>query len=309
MAYGKSIRLFLTDGSPSGILTAEIINWTGHVLSAPRSKLKELIQREECARTGIYFLVCDNPEPPFYPKVYIGETDNVAERLKQHNRDEKSGGKDFWEKVCLITSKDQNLTKAHALYLESRLIEIAKQNGQCDLINGNAADPGNKTLPEADIANMEYFLDQIQVILPVLGHQFLKEIKVNQIQNNKPTEQSRSDKVFFVIESAKLEIYARAQEIDGEFVVLEGSTVRKDFSSKSGHSYTQLRSELFKKGIIDSKSYSFQKNYLFSSPSAASGVILSRASNGRKEWKLEGSNLTYAQWQEQQLDEVDIPFD
>ena len=56
MTHGKSIKLFLVDGSINGILTAEIINWTGHVLSAPRTKLLDLIQREECARTGIYFL-------------------------------------------------------------------------------------------------------------------------------------------------------------------------------------------------------------------------------------------------------------
>ncbi len=61
MAHGKSIKMFLADGSPNGILTAEIINWTGHVLSAPRTKLSELIQREECSRTGIYFLVNPNP--------------------------------------------------------------------------------------------------------------------------------------------------------------------------------------------------------------------------------------------------------
>lgn len=72
MTYCKSIRLFLVDGNPNGILTAEIVNWTGHVLSAPRSKLVDLVQREECQKTGIYFLVSENPEPPFYPNVYMG---------------------------------------------------------------------------------------------------------------------------------------------------------------------------------------------------------------------------------------------
>lgn len=36
MNPGRSIRLFLVDGSPSGLLTAEIMNWTGHVLTGPR---------------------------------------------------------------------------------------------------------------------------------------------------------------------------------------------------------------------------------------------------------------------------------
>lgn len=128
MTHGKSIKLFLVDGSINGILTAEIINWTGHVLSAPRTKLLDLIQREECARTGIYFLVGQDPEDSL-PSVYIGESDDVANRLKQHNRTEAAGGKNFWEKVCLVTGKDQNITKTHIKYLESRLIDIAKRSG------------------------------------------------------------------------------------------------------------------------------------------------------------------------------------
>ena len=56
----------------------------------------------------------------------------------QHNRTEEAGGKDFWEKVCLITGKDQNITKTHIKYLESRLIEIAKRGGQCHLMNGTS---------------------------------------------------------------------------------------------------------------------------------------------------------------------------
>ena len=93
MSLGKSVKLFLVDGSPNGILTAEIINWTGKILSAPRSKLAELIQRDECKKTGVYFLV--SAENESFPLVYIGESDDVANRLKQHNRTEESGGKDF----------------------------------------------------------------------------------------------------------------------------------------------------------------------------------------------------------------------
>ena len=33
---GKTVRIFLADGHPSGILLAEISNWTGNVLVAPR---------------------------------------------------------------------------------------------------------------------------------------------------------------------------------------------------------------------------------------------------------------------------------
>src|SRR5690606_4688681 len=105
--------------------------------------------------------------------VYIGESDDVAKRLKQHHRPESQGGKDFWEKVCLVTSKDENLTKAHVKYLESQLIALAKDSGRCGLINGTAHD--YTMLPESDLADMAFFIDQIRIILPVLGFDFLRD--------------------------------------------------------------------------------------------------------------------------------------
>ncbi len=54
---GRSIRLFLVHGTPNGLLTAEIMNWTGHVLTGPRSKLSELLWCSGVALIGVYFLV------------------------------------------------------------------------------------------------------------------------------------------------------------------------------------------------------------------------------------------------------------
>lgn len=69
-----------------------------------------------------------NPDGGALSLVYIGESDDVSIRLKQHNRTQKSGGKDFWEYIWLVTSKDQNLTKAHAKYPESRLAGKGKED-------------------------------------------------------------------------------------------------------------------------------------------------------------------------------------
>lgn len=54
---GKQIKLFLIDGTPGGVTTAEITNWTGHVLAAARSDLADLLKREETQRTGAYLLL------------------------------------------------------------------------------------------------------------------------------------------------------------------------------------------------------------------------------------------------------------
>lgn len=303
MTHGKSIKLFLVDGSSNGILTAEIINWTGHVLSAPRTKLLDLIQREECAKTGIYFLVGQDPEDSL-PSVYIGESDDVANRLKQHNRSEEAGGKDFWEKVCLVTGKDQNITKTHIKYLESRLIDIAKRSGQCLLKNGTAH--FYNRLPESDTADMEYFLEQIQVVLPVLGYTFLKEMKYPSeipINTISPKLLQRSDIEADFYLTVK-DIDANAKVIDGEFYVLSGSQVRKEVSQPTHNYMKNLRPLLFENNVIDPNTYTFNQDYLFSSPSAAGAVILGRSCNGLKVWKTHNTHLTYDEWRQNQVDNV-----
>jgi hypothetical protein len=49
---GRSIRLFLADGTPQGLIIAEIMNWTGQALVTPRSGVAGLLRRAEAARTG-----------------------------------------------------------------------------------------------------------------------------------------------------------------------------------------------------------------------------------------------------------------
>jgi hypothetical protein len=158
---GKQIKLFLADGTPGGLTPAEITNWTGHVLSARRSDLADLLKRDEAQRTGVYLLLGDDEAAVGDVRCYIGEADVVADRLRRQ-RDQE-----FWDRVVVITSKDSNLTKAHGRYLESRLISLATRAGRVTLANGTA--PPIPALPEADASDMDYFVSQLQIVLPVLG--------------------------------------------------------------------------------------------------------------------------------------------
>ncbi|WP_016855849.1 GIY-YIG nuclease family protein [Halomonas smyrnensis] len=301
MTQGRSIRLFLVDGTPNGLLTAEIMNWTGHVLTGPRSKLSELVQRPECGRTGIYFLVGPDPENSLRPLVYIGESDDVATRLKQHNRPEEKGGKDFWEKVCLVTSKDQNLTKAHVKYLESLLIQNAGEVGRCKLINGTAHEYIG--LPESDRADMAFFMEQVRTVLPVLGLDFLRDRPMPSSTTSEPAEPKRQPSPRFVAEVPRFGIRALGQEIDGEFYVLEGSLARGSWTGSDG-GYQSLYQQLCDDGVLVEAEQGlrrFASDFAFSSPSAAAAVVSGRSANGREHWKLEGTGQTYAAWQDQQV--------
>ncbi len=56
MTYGKTIRIYLADGVPTGIRHAELVNWTGQAIVCPRGRLGELSQWEESRRPGVYIL-------------------------------------------------------------------------------------------------------------------------------------------------------------------------------------------------------------------------------------------------------------
>lgn len=297
---GKQVRLFLADGTPGGIRTAEVMNWTGHLVAAPRSSIGELLKRPEAKRTGIYLLLGDNPAPT----AYIGEGDDISSRIQQHMK-----SKDFWDRLVLVTSKDANLTKAHARYLEARLIAIAKSAHRVALENSTNPEP--VLLPEADVADMEYFVDQLQIVLPVLGVDILRGIQTAKDIASPDTSSTVISPVF-ILERKKRGIRATAQQIDGEFTVLAGSTAAREVKSSATYSastaaaydtYRALQERLVAAGALipTNGSLRFAQDTVFTSPSTAGAIVIGGSCNGRRSWVTE-SGLTFGDWESQGVD-------
>lgn len=290
---GRTIRLYLVDGTPGGVFIAEVANWTGKLFVAPRTQLAELISRLG-ARTGVYLLLGQDPDRSDKERVYIGETDNIVERLVNHDRNPKMS---FWKKAIVIISTDENHTKSHVRYLESKLIEKARLAGRCRLTNGKI--PPLPRLPEPEAEPLEYFLDQAQMILPILGFGFLEP---------KPS-QERVEQTAISPQFVMSTIGAKATAIEtrGEFVVLRGSTARKQ-GADSWVSYRSLRDQLVAEGkLIQSENpefYTFNEDVPFSSPSAAATVVTARNTNGRTAWMVDETRTSYGQWQSQRIEQV-----
>ena len=87
---GKHIELFLVEGVPGGITTAEIAGWTGHVLAGPRSDLGDVLKRPEAKRNGAYFLLGDDEEAVGGVRCYIGRTENFINRFRDHSAKKES---------------------------------------------------------------------------------------------------------------------------------------------------------------------------------------------------------------------------
>jgi len=56
MSLGRSIRIYLSDGSVAGIRHGEIVKWTGQAISCPRARFPELRDWPKAKKPGVYFL-------------------------------------------------------------------------------------------------------------------------------------------------------------------------------------------------------------------------------------------------------------
>ena len=292
--FGRTIQLFLVDGKPTGLRKATIHGWTGLLFVSGASAFGDLTARSEVDRTGVYVLSGPDLDKPGITRVYIGSGNSVAERIEQSART-----RDFWETAIAVTTSDDDLSKGHAEYLEARLIRQSAQAGRVTLDNGTQPDTDRRRLPEADVANMEQFLSNLQIILPVIGLDMLKPQPRAVIQGKKNADERTAEDVHFEIRH-KSGVQATAVEEDGEFIVLEGS----EALIETGHvqqSYGGLKEKLISEGALvphETGRLRFVKPWSFNSPSAAAAVVLDRNSNGRQEWKVKNSKLSYHEWQQ-----------
>jgi hypothetical protein len=269
--YLKSatIKLFLPRGDAKSLRTAEISNWTGKAVAAPRTELEELLTREELEKAGVYILIGNDPLTNA-PRAYIGEAEIIRDRLKQHKT------KEFWVSAIVFVSKDENLTKAHARYLENRLLAEAALVNRFKLEQNQA---GGSKLPESDRKDMEVFLQHIRQLLPVLGSDILAPISA-------PAAQAQPGGVLFCrIKGAE----ARGQRTANGFVVNRGSTaVLEQRPSAESYPYVVAeRNQLIADGTLVEKDgfLVFTKDAEFSSPSAAAAVVHGGSANGLIAWK------------------------
>jgi hypothetical protein len=209
--------------------------------------------------------------------IYIGEAENIKSRLKQHLSDPY---KDFKELIFFV-SKDELLTKTQIRYLESRLVQLALEAKTAQIDNGNL--PSLPTLHEADISDMEYFLEQIKLILPVMGFKFLISSTVVPKTQEESDIKSEIHETYF-IKTKTFE--ATMTETDQGYIVSKGSEAKKTLANSCTETYRNMRRKLLEtKVMIESgDKLIFAEDAIFSSPSAASNMILGRNSNGFTEW-------------------------
>lgn len=155
-AKAKTINLLLYEGNLSGVISIEDSSWnSGELYSAPRDSVSDLLDTDACKKYGVYLLLSKD-------MVYVGQSSDLAKRINQH-----IVGKDWWESVVILTTKDDNLTHTDIDFLEATLIEKAKKIGKLDCDNKNK---GNN--PKVDKFREVYlgqYLEEALFLMQLIG--------------------------------------------------------------------------------------------------------------------------------------------
>ena len=271
MAFGRTIRLFLVEGTTNGLITAELSNWTGIGIKVPRIKIKDYSSRPEFQKPGVYLLIGKSEHNE--DKVYIGEAENIYSRLI-----EQISNKEFWNEVIFFGSKDKYLNKASVKYLENKLHEIAKKASRYKLDQNI---PNRSELSEAEQAELEEFLSNIKILTSSLGHKIFEFLEETVEVNN------TYDSIFYCRNSGGAN--SKGSPSTEGFIVFKDSMFLLQYHPSLTESIRNERIKMLEDGLLTIKGdfLSLTKDYIFNSSSRAAAATLARSASGPLEWKTE----------------------
>lgn len=155
-AKAKTINLLLYEGDLNGVISIEDSHWnSGELYSAPRESVTELIESDACKKFGVYLLIS--------PKmVYVGQSSDLSKRISQH-----MSGKDWWEKVVVLTTSNDSLTHTDIDYLESVLIDKAQKVKHLDCDNKTKGN--NPKVSKFRKVELDQYLEEALFLMQLIG--------------------------------------------------------------------------------------------------------------------------------------------
>ena len=269
MAYGKSIELFLANGTADSLITAELSNWNGKAIKIPRIEVSDC-KRDDIKGAGVYFLFCQEEDDS--DSVYIGESETIQERLNQHIRDYNADKEKFyWTTAVIFLGRDLN--KALIRYLEDRFVQIARESKRYKVLTKNTY--GKTIMKESQTAAMEEFIDNVRILINALGYKVLEPTV-----HNDPNSTVDDEALFLNLGNAS----GKGMLTTEGFVLFAGAVLNEKTSEKS---LSKGAATLRKKHLASNKVKDFvtTEDILFSSSSAAADFVTGYSVSGPATWK------------------------
>lgn len=272
MAKGSVITTHLLNGNPDGIRRVLIKNKTCEMYMIPRTQLAEakINPAINLKQPALYILLESlSSYTDELPKAYIGNAEDVGQRLDQHLLDES---KSFFQIALVFVSTDHSINKADVQYLEYQSISAAKTAGRYDM-SPNSKNGTNPHLTADQLCVIEEFKEFVWLLTSFAGC----KIFIHPI-SKQPTSEIGA-KLFFIHKSG---VEASALYGQEEIVVLKGSLVRHETAKSAkpeqrAKALKDLCEEINGQLLV-------KKDTPFSSPSKAAWFVTGTSINGWNNW-------------------------
>ena len=279
----RTLKVVIPDGNPLNY--KQVVGGSDcvmHVLSRSFCISEHLNELKGMQRPALYLLIDEKG------KGYIGQTKGFAARVKDH-----LAKKPWWTRAYVFVSASGLYNTANVEYLEYIAIRAAQESASYDM-SDNGQTPTNPTLHEWDRPEFDEVFEQIKFFL-LCERCFIFE-KVGEGAEKLERGTAAAATLHENAEPARPIFYAKRKGIvakgypllDGtkSFVVLKGSLLNVEVTPS--FSLKKQREKVLESCVLKSKdAYELCEDYVFTSPSSASGVCNGYSSNGFEDWKLE----------------------
>ena len=296
----------MRDRDPNGIRVASVALSPIRAFAFRKSQFRQV--RKDYSwidrHAGVYMLIGPEKNSSHKLTAYIGESENVGKRLYGY-----LPGKEYqsrnWVDTVLLASNDDMLTRAHGRYAESHLIRSVSNDPRWRLMNTKIPSKNAGNLGSSDKPIMDQFLLQAKTLVGCLGWDLFQNF-------HDITQQSASEdhegRVAQAPDTPKFTVEGRGYyaemviDTSGNFVVLKDSRARIHETNSLQDVYRKIRKSFIRDGTFKERdgAFVFTENCSFRTVSAAAAVVKGASETGRKAWKVEGENTTYAEWEASQ---------
>lgn len=277
---GKSINLFLMDGTAVGRVKCTLANWTGVSYKIPRTELEKCKSRDDLKQSGVYFLfgVSDQTGENI---VYIGQAgarkngEGILHRLEEHKRDEN---KDYWTEAVVFTTSNNSFGPTEISYLENRFFILAKDANRYNVKNKDHPTSGNVT--EEKESELEEFIEYAEIVMGTFGHRIFNSLEERPIRKEVRKEDADAEPLLYLKTS---KANAKGRRTNEGFVVYKGASISTQPTKSCPETIHTLRkqySDRIENGTL-------LEDTLFTSPSAAAGFVSFASANGIIMWSNE----------------------
>lgn len=272
----RTLKVVIPDGNPLNY--KQVVGGSDcvmHVLSRSFCISEHLNELKGMQRPALYLLIDEKG------KGYIGQTKGFAARVKDH-----LAKKPWWTRAYVFVSASGLYNTANVEYLEYIAIRAAQESASYDM-SDNGQTPTNPTLHEWDRPEFDEVFEQIKFFLLCERCFIFEKVAEGAAPAAPPLEKQEPTHPLFY--AKRKGIVAKGYPLlDGtkSFVVLKGSLLNVEVTPS--FSLKKQREKVLESCVLKSKdAYELCEDYVFTSPSSASGVCNGFSSNGFEDWKLE----------------------